>query len=189
MEHGLATAEEVEHGLGLMKDSGNLRACYWICPFCMSVEGIPRQFDTAKDFLAHVDACHEGIQMNKEQQPCRCVACKCEVILRNSPGCPYFSLALAFKGCNIQRCLLSRTTLHVLVLNSPSMQVVGDHHRHKADPGQILCLKCHHEAITRGLDDRELTDSQLQDFERIQSQEPASLHCGWEVSLCAVSTS
>ncbi|CAK0744637.1 hypothetical protein CVIRNUC_001563 [Coccomyxa viridis] len=136
MEHGLATAEEVEHGLGLMKDSGNLRACYWICPFCMSAEGIPRQFDTAKDFLAHVDACHEGIQMNKEQQPCRCVACKCEV--------------------------------------------VGDHHRHKADPGQILCLKCHHEAITRGLDDRELTDSQLQDFERIQSQEPASLHCGWE---------
>ena len=87
MEHGLATAEEVEHGLGLMKDSGNLRACYWICPFCMSVEGIPRQFDTAKDFLAHVDACHEGIQMNKEQQPCRCVACKCEVILINSLGC------------------------------------------------------------------------------------------------------
>ena len=38
----------------------------------------------------------------------------------------------------------------------------------------------------RGLDDRELTDSQLQDFERIQSQEPASLHCGWEVSSCTV---
>ncbi len=79
MEHGLATAEEVEHGLGLMKDSGNLRACYWICPFCTSIEGIPRQFDTAKDFLAHVDACHEGIQMNKEQHPCCCVACNCEV--------------------------------------------------------------------------------------------------------------
>ena len=79
MEHGLATAEEVEHGLGLMKDSGNLRACYWICPFCTSTEGIPRQFDTAKDFLAHVDACHEGIQMNKEQHPCCCVACNCEV--------------------------------------------------------------------------------------------------------------
>ena len=79
MEHGLATAEEVEHGLGLMKDSGNLRACYWICPFCTSIEGIPRQFDTAKDFLAHLDACHEGIQMNKEQHPCCCVACNCEV--------------------------------------------------------------------------------------------------------------
>lgn len=79
MEHGLATAEEVEHGLGLMKDSGNLRACYWICPFCMSIEGIPRQFDTAKDFLAHVDACHEGVQMNEEKQPCCCVACNSEV--------------------------------------------------------------------------------------------------------------
>ena len=79
MEHGLATAEEVEHGLGLMKDSGNLRACYWICPFCMSIEGIPRQFDTAKDFLAHADACHEGVQMNEEKQPCCCVACNSEV--------------------------------------------------------------------------------------------------------------
>ena len=62
------------------------------------------------------------------------------------------------------------------------MQVVGDFHRHKSDPGQILCLKCHREALTQGLSNPKLADTQLQDFERIQSQEPASLHCGWEVS-------
>lgn len=61
------------------------------------------------------------------------------------------------------------------------MQVVGDYHRHKSDEGQILCLKCHHDAVTKGLSNPKLTDAQLQDFERIQSQEPASLHCGWEV--------
>ena len=62
------------------------------------------------------------------------------------------------------------------------MQVVGDYHRHKSDPGQILCLKCHREALTKGLSSPKLADTQLQDFERIQSQEPASLHCGWEVA-------
>jgi hypothetical protein len=62
------------------------------------------------------------------------------------------------------------------------MQVVGDYHRHKSDEGQILCLKCHHDAVTKGLSNPKLTDAQLQDFERIQSQEPASLHCGWEVT-------
>lgn len=58
---------------------------------------------------------------------------------------------------------------------------MGDYHRHKSDPGQILCLKCHREALTKGLSNPKLADAQLQDFERIQSQEPASLHCGWEV--------
>ena len=112
MEHGLATAEEVEHGLGLMKDSGNLRACYWICPFCTSMEGIPRQFDTAKDFLAHVDACHEGIQMNKEQHPCCCVACNCEV----SFGCP---LGLLERGAGYTRACVG----HLVITGRMSLVV------------------------------------------------------------------
>lgn len=62
-----------------------MRACFWICPFCPSKEGAPRQFTSAKEFLTHVDACHEGVQLNPDDGlPLVCGSCKCEV--------PIFSL-------------------------------------------------------------------------------------------------
>jgi hypothetical protein len=81
-EHGQATAEEVEHGLSLLREYANMRACYWICPFCPTPEGAPRHFTAAKDFLTHVDACHEGVQMTEDGLPCTCVGCNCEVRAR-----------------------------------------------------------------------------------------------------------
>ncbi len=80
-EHGQGAAEEVEHGLSLLREYANMRACYWICPFCPTPEGAPRHFTTAKDFLTHVDACHEGVQMTADGLPCTCVGCNCEARL------------------------------------------------------------------------------------------------------------
>ncbi len=55
-------------------------------------------------------------------------------------------------------------------------QVVGDHHRSRVDPGCVLCLRCHHLELTAGQQDNKLAS-----FQRISSQDPAPLHCGWEV--------
>jgi hypothetical protein len=78
-EHGQQIAEELEHGLSLLREYSNMRACFWICPFCPSKEGAPRQFTSAKDFLTHVDACHEGVQLSEDGLPCICHGCNCQV--------------------------------------------------------------------------------------------------------------
>ena len=83
-EHGQGPAEQVEKGLGLLKRCDNQRACYWICPFCMTKDCAPRHFPTAKEFLTHVDTCHEGVQTNEEGEPCMCSACEAEVSTRVS---------------------------------------------------------------------------------------------------------
>lgn len=74
-EHGQAVAEELEHGLSLLREYSNMRACFWTCPFCPSKEGAPRQFTSAKDFLTHVDACHEGVQLSEDGLPFVCQGC------------------------------------------------------------------------------------------------------------------
>jgi hypothetical protein len=56
------------------------------------------------------------------------------------------------------------------------LQVVGDHHRSTAEPGCVLCLRCHHLELTAGQQ-----DARLASFQRVASQDPAPLHCGWEV--------
>ncbi len=55
-------------------------------------------------------------------------------------------------------------------------QVVGDHYRAAAETGGVLCLRCHHLELVGG------GQAKLQSYERIASQDPASLHCGWEVT-------
>ena len=50
----------MEHGLSLLREYANMRACYWICPFCPTPEGRAAALHDGKDFLTHVDACHEG---------------------------------------------------------------------------------------------------------------------------------
>ena len=56
-------------------------------------------------------------------------------------------------------------------------QVVGDHYRSTAETGGVLCLRCHHLELVGG------GQAKLQSYERVASQDPASLHCGWEVPL------
>lgn len=55
------------------------------------------------------------------------------------------------------------------------MQVVGDHYRSMDEVGSVLCLRCHHLELVGGAQDK------LQCYQRIASQDPASLQCGWEV--------
>ena len=81
-EHGQAVAAEVEEGLELLREAANARACYWACPFCAcAADGAPRRFACARDFLAHVDACHEGVQLSADGVPLLCVACHNEARL------------------------------------------------------------------------------------------------------------
>jgi len=78
-EHGAAVAGEVEEGLELLRDAGNARACYWACPFCAeAADGAPRRFGSARAFLVHVDACHEGVQLSADGVPLLCVECSNE---------------------------------------------------------------------------------------------------------------
>ena len=99
-EHGAAAAEEVDRGLDLLREAHGLRACYWACPFCPGSDGGVKRFATQKEFLGHVDACHEGVQLGADGRPLLCTSCGLEVSEDLSSGSTCLNFCRVGTSCD-----------------------------------------------------------------------------------------